>query len=380
MQRTARTPRSLKRKGSPLNNNQLDFAFVADLPTLDVPPKKRVGRSKPVPKPTNAPAASAALTAEAQIAAPSGTQLGAYTDAEVETMARALEAHPDYRVLRRLRPRLEWPLAEGKAVCTVIVLDTETTGLDQVRDKIMELALVRVDIDLDSGMPVGTVRVYDGLEDPGMPIPKEVREITGIDDSMVAGQRIDDDQVLAMLDKVDLVIAHNAGFDRPFVEARFPQFRSLAWSCSFADISWKDQGRSSAKLESLAREMGWFYDAHRAEMDCHALLAVLATPLPKLAHTGLAHLMGQASKPSYRLQATNAPFDAKDKLKARGYRWSAEQKVWHTRVGDGKALQTEFDWLKEHAYHQRSAVVQFEKLDALVRYSARPGEMLHHQL
>ena len=36
----------------------------------------------------------------------------------------------------------------------------------------------------------------------------------------------------------------------------------------------------------LARDMGWFYDAHRAEMDCHALLAVLATPLPKLAHVG----------------------------------------------------------------------------------------------
>ena len=261
-----------------------------------------------------------------------------------------------------------------------IVLDTETTGLDQTRDKIMELALLRVDVDVDTGMPVGPVQVYDGLEDPGMPIPREVQDITGIDDSMVQGQRLDEERVLAMLDGADLVIAHNAGFDRPFVEARFPQARAMAWACSFADINWKEQGRGSAKLESLARDKGWFYDAHRAEMDCHALLAVLAAPLPKLAHTGLSQLIAQAGKPSYRLQATNAPFDAKDKLKARGYRWSAEQKVWHTRVGDGKALQTEFDWLKEHAYHQRSAVVQFEKLDALVRYSTRTGEMLHHQL
>ncbi len=49
-------------------------------------------------------------------------------------------------------------------------------------------------------------------------------------------------------------------------------------------------------------------------------------------------------------------------------------------MGDSKALQAEFEWLKEHAYHQRAAVVQFEKLDALVRYSARPGELLYHQL
>jgi DNA polymerase-3 subunit epsilon len=260
------------------------------------------------------------------------------------------------------------------------VLDTETTGLEHSRDKIMELALLRVDVDLESGLPVGNVQVYDGLEDPGIPIPKEVQEITGITHAMVQDQRLDEERIAALLDGVDLVIAHNAGFDRPFAEARMAQFRGLAWACSFADIAWKAQGRRSAKLENLAQELGCFYDAHRAEMDCHALLAVLAAKLPQLPHTGLAHLVEQAHRPSYRLMATNAPFDAKDQLKARGYRWSAEQKVWHTRVGDSKALQVEFDWLKEHAYHQRSAVVQFEKMDALVRYSARPGELLHHQL
>ena len=296
-------------------------------------------------------------------------------------MAIVLEAHPDYRVTRRLHPRLHWPAAgEGQGVCRVIVLDTETTGLDHSKDRIMELALLRVDVDLATGMPLGAVQVYNGLEDPGMPISKEVQDITGINDAMLQGQRLDEERIAAMLDGADLVIAHNAGFDRPFTEARLPQFRKLAWACSFADIGWREHGRSSAKLESLAREMGWFYDAHRAEMDCHALLAVLTVNLPKLALTGLAHLMAQAQKPSYRLQATNAPFDAKDKLKARGYRWSAEQKVWHMRMGDSKALQTEFDWLKENAYHQRSAVVQFEKLDALVRYSARLGDLLHHQL
>jgi DNA polymerase-3 subunit epsilon len=360
-----------------LNNDQLDFAFVAELPIPANGPmtaKKRSPRAAPTAK-MSLPMSSPLLpVAEAAPTNPTADQ-------DAEAMAIALEAHPDYRVTRRLQPRLQWPAAtEGQGVCRVIVLDTETTGLDQSKDRIMELALLRVDVDLATGMPLGAVQIYDGLEDPGMPIPKEVQDITGINDAMVQGQRLDEERIAAMLDGVDLVIAHNAGFDRPFTEARMPQFRGLAWACSFADIGWREQGRSSAKLESLAREMGWFYDAHRAEMDCHALLAVLTVNLPKLAHTGLAHLMTQAQKPSYRLQATNAPFDAKDKLKARGYRWSAEQKVWHTRVGDSKSLQTEFDWLKEHAYHQRSAVVQFEKLDALVRYSTRPGELLHHQL
>ncbi|MES2583825.1 MAG: 3'-5' exonuclease [Pseudomonadota bacterium] len=356
-----------------MNNDQLDFAFVAELPTAPQPSKKRSTRSAakaPVPPPTR-PAALPLASSPAVVAA----------DPDAESMALALDVHPDYKVLRRLQPRLQWPAAtEGRGVCRVIVLDTETTGLEHSRDKIMELALLRVDVDLETGLPVGDVQVYDGLEDPGMPIPKEVQEITGITNAMVQDQRLDEDRIAALLDGVDLVIAHNAGFDRPFAEARMAPFRGLAWACSFADIPWKAQGRRSVKLESLAQELGYFYDAHRAEMDCHALLAVLAAPLPLLPHTGLAHLVEQAHRPSYRLMATNAPFDAKDKLKARGYRWNAEQKVWSTRVGDSKALQAEFEWLKEHAYHQRAAVVQFEKLDALVRYSARPGELLHHQL
>ena len=355
--------------GSPLTNNQLDFAFVAELPVLPVPPKRarRSTRLSPASQASAQPANPVPLGVPPN---PSG----------IEAMAVTLESHPDYRVIRRLKPRLEWPAAGEQGVCRVVVLDTETTGLDQSRDKIMELALLRVDVDLASGLPVGAVQVYDGLEDPGMPIPREVQEITGITPAMVQGQRLDEVRIAELLAGADLVIAHNAGFDRPFAEARLDQFRHLAWACSFADIPWKAQGRRSAKLESLAQELGWFYDAHRAEMDCHALLAVLAHDLPVLPHTGLAHLVEQAAKPSYRVMASIDPFDAKDLLKARGYRWNAEQKVWSTRVGDSKALQAEFDWLKEHAYRQRSAVVQFEKHDALARYSGRPGEMLNHQL
>lgn len=304
-----------------------------------------------------------------------------------ESLAQVLQAHPDYRVQRRLKPTLHWPgqALAPVALTRVLVLDTETTGLDHAKDKIIELALLCFDVDTLTGLPVGEVQVYDGLQDPGMPIPKEVVVITGITDADVQGQQLDEQRIAQLLEGVDVVIAHNAGFDRPFVEARIKQFRQLAWACSFADIDWKAQGRSSVKLENLAHSLGLFYDAHRAEMDCHALLAVLVAPLASAAdtgikHTGLAHLVQAAQKPSYRLQATHAPFDAKDKLKARGYRWSPDQKVWHTRLDDEAALQLECEWLKPHVYHDRAVVVQVEKQSALVKYSARTGEVLHWQL
>ena len=108
--------------------------------------------------------------------------------------------------------------------------------------------------------------------------------------------------------------------------------------------------------------------------------AVLACPLPKTRHTGLAHLLERAARPSYQLQATNAPFEAKDRLKDRGYRWNGDQKVWHTRLDDAPALQAELVWLKAEVYSHRQAAVQVEKLDAGVRYSSRAGELERHPL
>jgi DNA polymerase-3 subunit epsilon len=301
------------------------------------------------------------------------------TPVDPETLARELEKHPDFRVLRRLVPRYQFAPAQGP-VRRVVVLDTETTGLDQTKDRIIELAMLRLDVDASTGLPCGAVQVYDGLEDPGLPISAEIEAITGISNAMVKGQRLDEARIAALLDGADLIIAHNAAFDRPFVEARLPQFAQFAWACSFADIDWKAAGHGSAKLEYLAMELGWFYDAHRAEVDCHALLAVLGTVLPGAQQTALAHLLTQAARPSYRLQATGAPFDAKDDLKARGYRWNAEQKVWHTRLEDEAALQAECDWLKAVVYGRRAAHVQVEKLDARVRYAARSGEVTQRQI
>ena len=299
---------------------------------------------------------------------------------DLEALAQTLQADPDFRVMRRLKPRLHWPAAGAASVTRVLVLDTETTGLDPAREKIIELALLRVDIDNATGLPVGEVLVFDELEDPGIPIPAPITEITGITDADVKGKRLDEARIAQRLDGVDLLIAHNAGFDRPFCESRLPLFKEFAWACSFADIDWKAQGRSSSKLEMLAHGLGLFYDAHRAEMDCHALIAVLAAPLPKAVSTGFAALLAAAKNPSFRLQATQAPFESKDKLKQRGYRWNGDQKVWHTRLSDEAAVQAECEWLRANVYGSRNAIVDLEKMDATDKYSARSGVRLQQAL
>ena len=59
------------------------------------------------------------------------------------------------------------------------VFDLETTGLSPVRDRIIEIGAVRVEID-------GSVSRFQTLVNPGVPIPPRLTALTGIDDDMVA--------------------------------------------------------------------------------------------------------------------------------------------------------------------------------------------------
>jgi DNA polymerase-3 subunit epsilon len=291
-----------------------------------------------------------------------------------EEFARLLDLHPDYRVLRRLVPRTDFGVKPLGPVGRVVILDTETTGLDSKADKIIELALLVVEVDTATGAAVRVAEVYEAFEDPGRPIPPDVSELTGISDEMVRGRKLDEVHVAARVKDAQLVVAHNARFDRPFVEARLPAFASLPWACSIADIDWAGEGWGSSRLEYLAMKHGWFYDGHRAAADCHALLAVLNAPLPRSGTTGLARLLQAARATSFRVFADDAPFAAKDLLKSHGYRWDPERRVWHGEVRDEAALDEERAWLKAKIYGGRSSTIHVEKQDARLRYSARSGK------
>ena len=295
-----------------------------------------------------------------------------------EEMADQLTAHPDYKVKRRLVPILNFGPTTGGPTKRVLILDTETTGLDSRSENIIELAMLAVDLDLQTGQLVGEVEVYEDFEDPGRPIPPEITKLTGITSKDVQGQKLDEAKIKDMVERADLIVAHNAGFDRPFVENRLEVFEHKAWACSFAGIDWKAQGLGSAKLEFLCSELGWFYDAHRAQVDCHALLRVLSSPLKPSAETkplnGLQQLFKSAENTRTVVKAFGSPFETKDKLKARGYRWDAEARVWYTAVKSAESLEAEAAWLKSEVYGGRSARIGLETQDALVQFSSRSGK------
>ncbi len=294
-----------------------------------------------------------------------------------EQCADLLDQHPDFKVLRRLQHRDQFsspppncPVSRG------VILDTETTGLSSEVDRVIELGMLLFEFNPVTGEVFRIVEAFDQLEDPGRPIPPETTRVHHITDDMVRGQRIDDNEVERILQGVSVVIAHNASFDRPFVEQRWPLFESLQWACSLRDIDWKAEGYGSAKLEYLLYTEGLFYEAHRAENDCRALLELLSRVLPNSQKPALLSLLETLNQPQLRVFAIGSPFETKGLLKDRGYRWDGERRCWHKTLTGSSALTEETGWLKRRIYADvRNPLIEVETLGGTVRYSSRAGQV-----
>lgn len=293
---------------------------------------------------------------------------------DFETLAGRLAGHPDYRVVRRLDPSRECPALAGPTVRRAAIVDTETTGTDSSADKVIELAVVVFEYCHATGTVGRVLESYDALEDPGIPIPPSSTAIHGITDAMVAGQRIDDAAVARLLEGVGIVIAHNAGFDRKFLEPRLPVFTALPWGCSWQEVPWSDAGIESSKLEYLAYRYGFFYEGHRAEVDCLALLEVLRRPFGETGEPALKQLLDSARAPSFRLWANNSPFETKDALKKRGYWWDAAKRCWYRELSSKVELDAELAWLKQTVFAGKSVTLDLDEFDAKSRYSGRDGK------
>jgi len=179
------------------------------------------------------------------------------SDAAIAAAAELLDAHPDFRVIRRLAIHDSFDASIPGPLAIAVVIDTETTGTRHGEDRIIEVGIVRFEYQAETGRVAKVVGVYSGLEDPGIPIPPESTAIHGITDEMVAGQRLDESAIAAVVDGASLVIAHNASFDRPFLEERMPLFRALPWACSLEQVPWADEGFRGAKLEYLGWSSGF---------------------------------------------------------------------------------------------------------------------------
>ena len=302
----------------------------------------------------------------------------------IEDLAVILNNSGNYRVTKKYR-RPEYYNTGGEDDKLIAVfLDIEATGLSYTQDKLIELGMVKFEYTED-GSIFRLLDDFSGYQDPGKPIPEYITKLTGIDDDTVRGKKIEEDAVAGYLQDVDLIIAHNAQFDRTFFESTFPSVPAKAWGCSMYDIDWSFEGISSHKLEYIAYKYGFFYEGHRAVIDCLAGIHILAQNLPNSQELVLKRLLSNALAIRFKIYATDSPYDSKELLKARGYRWSMNQndkyRAWSIELTENKVVE-EISYLRSNIYGGSSISIPVEIFDAYSRFSVNGKQLqglLKHQ-
>ena len=257
------------------------------------------------------------------------TPSGAEKMSAAERLEDIRDRPGDFRLLERVPLEAESVpvvLGERSENDTVVTfLDTETTSLEIPEARIIELAMLRCRYG-PSGRLVEISGRFDGLEDPGIPIPKDVVDITGITSEMVRGHRLDPVAVREWLGEDPLIVAHNARFDRQIFERRFREMNRYRWACSVQGIPWYGMGYRSSSLPLLLEQEGWFFDAHRAHADCLAVSWMLHTvpgSLGQLIESAADRMVVTASGPTYAVRSD---------LGKRGYKFNGDKKNWTREV------------------------------------------------
>ena len=266
------------------------------------------------------------------------------------TFIKSIQTSENKIILKKFgKPAPELLITDQECI-SIAFLDTETTGVNRANDKIIELALKVVTFEKSSGIIVSIDQEYESFNDPGEEISQEITMLTGISDEMVEGQSIDWERVDAILKDAEIVVAHNAGFDRAFVDRYSSVSPNKIWACSMQDIDWLCRGFTSSKQELLCYWHGFYFDAHRAMNDVDALINLLTHPSYEVDRP-LLELIKNSQKPTYVIFATNFNYDPvkKDIVKANKYKWNAEDRVWYKAVSFDD-LDKEKDWLTVAIY------------------------------
>ena len=224
-------------------------------------------------------------------------------------------------------------LITDKECISLAFLDVETTGLDKRNDQIIELAVKVVNVEKISGKIVSIESEYESYNDPGFEISDRITQLTGIKNKDIKERAIAWGHVDDLISNVDLIVAHNATFDRSFVDRNSVISVKKVWSCSVNDIDWLKRGFSSSKQELLCYWHGFFFDAHRAMNDIDALINLL-THSSYSGNRPIKELIENSQKVQYIILAENFPYNEKKKeiIKRNKYMWNPDQKVWYKNV------------------------------------------------
>ena len=231
----------------------------------------------------------------------------------------------------------------------ICFLDLETTGTHKKNDKIIEIALKVIQLNKHNGKEVTAIAEYESFQDPGMHIPEQATIINNITDEMVKDHEIDWTKVTEIFSLSQLFVAHNASFDRAFLDRYLEISQKKVWACSINDINWIKRGFTNSKLELLAHWHGYYYESHRAMIDVDAMIHLVIHPHYK-ENKPIIELIEKARKYQSRIIVKfNYSKELVDVIKTKRYSFNGTTKEWSKIILD-EDVDNEKKWLAENIY------------------------------
>lgn len=214
----------------------------------------------------------------------------------------------------------------------ILILDTETTGVDPRTDVVVELGWVLWSPKFQCILSAATTLVDEGKGNAAEAvngIPPEALLHIGYS----LARAIDD---MPHEFVIGAVMAHNAEFDRSFLPGLYAD---RPWICSQDDVDWPRPSTSRSLVAlALAHGVG-VAAAHRALDDCLTLARLLERAAEM---TDIDALLARALRPRATFRAL-VSYDGRDAAKNAGFRWFPEAKEWRRRMAREDVAALSFD-------------------------------------